>query len=422
MSRPAPPLSLRKRIAFGLTLVGVALLAALAACERRAVTTPGLAITPTATPAIEGSGEANLNVAPDGTVILSWIESADEGAHRLRFATTQGESWSDAATIAAGSGWFVNWADFPTVAVTADGTMYAHWLAKTGEDTYAYGVNVATSRDGGRTWGEAIVPHDDGTQTEHGFVSMAGWDDSRVLAIWLDGRNYAGENPTKEMTLRSALVAPDGELTSELVVDGRACDCCQTALVRTNNGALAAYRDRSDDEVRDISVARYDGAAWSTPRTINDDNWRIEGCPVNGPALHSDGARVAAAWFTAAGDVSQVLVALSDDEGATFSPPVRVDDGDPSGRTDIVLVPNGGALVVWLERVGEDAQIQVRYVRPDGTAGLSVPVAPSNPGRGSGFPHVAVSGDRVYFAWTEMGDISHVRSAVLSLAGSRLMD
>src|SRR5262245_41759050 len=68
-------------------------------------------------PAAAGSGEPNLAVGPDGRVLLSWIEPAGEGAHGLRFsARTTGGAWSAPQTIATGPGWFVNWADFPSVA------------------------------------------------------------------------------------------------------------------------------------------------------------------------------------------------------------------------------------------------------------------------------------------------------------------
>jgi hypothetical protein len=128
-------------------------------------------------PAAAGSGEPNLAVLHDGRVLLSWIEPAGADGHRLRYAArAKGGAWSAPATIAEGKDWFVNWADFPSVATMPDGTLFAHWLARSGAGSYAYDVRVTVSRDSGTSWSPAVVPHRDGTETEHGFVSMAPWN------------------------------------------------------------------------------------------------------------------------------------------------------------------------------------------------------------------------------------------------------
>jgi hypothetical protein len=140
-------------------------------------------------PAAPGSGEPNLALAPDGRALLSWLEPAGEAGQRLRFAArSPGGAWSAAETIAQGRDWFVNWADFPSVAALPDGTLFAHWLARSGPGTFAYDVRVAASRDAGKSWRPAVIPHRDGTQTEHGFVSMTPWDRGAMGLVWLDGR------------------------------------------------------------------------------------------------------------------------------------------------------------------------------------------------------------------------------------------
>ena len=184
------------------------------------------------TPAARGSVTPNLSVGAAGELYLSWLEPAADGRHALRFARRDGDEWAAPRTIASGDDWFVNWADFPSLVVMADGAMAAHWLQKSGRGTYAYDVCIARSRDGGASWGEAFRPHRDGTQTEHGFVSMLGRDDGSLAVIWLDGREMKADghgHGTGQMTLRSARVAPDGELHEETVLDKRVCECCQTA-------------------------------------------------------------------------------------------------------------------------------------------------------------------------------------------------
>ena len=87
-------------------------------------------------PAGRGSGQPNLAVAPDGRLYLSWIEPLGEGRFSLRFALKEGEGWSAPRVIAEGANWFVNWADFPSMVALPDGSLAAHWLVKSGSETF----------------------------------------------------------------------------------------------------------------------------------------------------------------------------------------------------------------------------------------------------------------------------------------------
>jgi hypothetical protein len=145
---------------------------------------------------------------------------------------------------------------------------------------------------------------------------------------------------------------------------------------------------------------------------VRRDGWRIDACPVNGPAVAAEGERVAVAWFTAAADTPRVRVAFSGDAGDTFGAPVRVDAGDPTGRVDVELLPGGSALVSWLERTeGGGAEVLARVVSPGDQAGTPLVVASSTAERAGGFPRMARSGEWIIFAWTEPGDSPRVRVA-----------
>jgi hypothetical protein len=369
-------------------------------------------------PAAPGSGEPNLAAGPDGATYLSWIEPTGGAGHALRFSVRSGEGWSEPRTIAQGKGWFVNWADFPAVLALADGTLAAHWLERSGPGTYAYDVRLALSRDGGRTWSDGLVPHRDGTPTEHGFVSLFPWEGGRAGLVWLDGRQTGGHGghgagAAAAMALMHTTVGPEGALGPEVVLDARVCDCCQTSAARARDALVVAYRDRSEAEVRDIATVRYADGRWSEPVVLGADRWTISGCPVNGPAVAADGARVAVAWFSAPEEKGRVQVAFSPDSGRSFGTPVRVDDGRPLGRVDVVLSPGGAALVSWLEQVERGAEVRVRTVSPAGSRGPALTVAPSSEARSSGFPRLERSGDAVVVAWRDTAEPPRVRTAVI---------
>jgi len=370
----------------------------------------------------------NLALGADGRALLTWIEKEDGAGASVKFAVREQGVWSEARTIRTSDRLFVNWADFPSSVEMADGTVAAHWLEKTAAATYAYHVMLSFSSDGGLTWTEPVRAHDDDSPTEHGFASMVPWGEGAAIA-WLDGQamhipdTYGGEGSADEeggiagaMSVRFRTLAPDGTLGPEVLLDDRTCECCQTALAQVSDGLVAAYRDRSDEEIRDIAVVRGAGEAWTAPSHLSQDGWMIPGCPVNGPQLSADGQLLTAAWYTGAGGEPQTYVAFSEDGGATFSDRIRVDEGLPLGRVDIELLDDGSAIVVWLETTDETGRVLARRVTASGELGEPVVVSDTSGERASGFPRLVRIADELIFAWTlpeEDGGV-RVRSIAIS--------
>ena len=356
-------------------------------------------------PAGAGSGQPNLTVAPNGRVYLSWIERLAENRFLLRFSVKEKDSWSTPRVIAEGENWFVNWADFPSMIALKDGSLAAHWLVKSAPGTYDYNVTISRSFDSGKTWEKPFIPHRDGVQAEHGFVSLLQAKDGSLAAIWLDGREMKAAKESHDhghgdMTLRYVKIKRDGTLTDESLLDTKVCECCQTSAVMTSEGAVAVYRDRSDDEMRDISIVRLRNGKWSEPKTLFPDNWKINGCPVNGPSIAAAGRRVAVAWFTGVNNQSRVKLVFSRDAGATFDAPIIADDGNPIGRVETLLLDDGSALVVWLEKLSDGGAVRVRRIHPNGKRDEAVTIAPSGTARSNGFPQIARAGKTLVFVWT----------------------
>lgn len=403
----------------------LAVLAALAACA------PG-DFAPTAeieTPVAAGSGQPFLAVGTDG-VWMSWTEPAPSG-HRVAVSRfdARADSWSLPKTVVEGDGFFVNWADFPSIRIVRD-HLVVHWLWRGGQGTYDYGVRLAWSGDGGSTWTEPWTPHEDATPTEHGFVSIFETEQG-AWAAWLDGRAMIA--PGGPMSVRARMLPLPGSTgpgvpNAETIVDARACECCQTDAVVAGGVPVLVFRDRAEGEVRDIHVSRWiaaaDGApAWTTSVPVHEDGWVIGGCPVNGPAMDARGEEVAVAWFTAPEGEARVHVAFSDDAAASFGPPARVDLGQPLGRVDVVMLDDGSALMTWLERTGGGTTILSRRVAKNGAAGDVRPLADSDAARASGFPRIARLGaDRLMVAWTDPSGEGRVRASVFNLGGWGAVD
>ena len=340
-------------------------------------------------------------------IVMSWLEPHGDG-HALKFSIFKDGTFSRPREIARGKDWFANWADTPRIHVRTDGTWLAHWLEKSAKAPYAYDIQVVHSTNAGKRWSPPSTPHTDGTPTEHGFVSYFPGRDGRTGMVWLDGRETKPTSGDEHahagaMTLRTALIGADGKAGSERLIDRRVCDCCQTASAVTAIGPIVAYRNRTEDEIRDISIVRRTAGGWTEPRRVNADGWQIGGCPVNGPAMIARGTRVIVAWFTMAEGVPRVHLAISEDAGESFGEPFTHSPGNALGRVQLAWTRNGFA-AGWMEERDGSARMRLAQYSSDGSLESDRVLTRVDRGRVSGFPQIAVFDDHLLVAWTTAAD------------------
>jgi hypothetical protein len=286
------------------------------------------------------------------------------------------------------------------VRALADGTLVAHWEERLGadEDSDASKVMLSWSKDQGRTWSRPVSPHHDGTNTEHGFVSLFQAPGAGLGLVWIDGRATNPGTESGDMSLRASVYDAAGKQLRETVVVPRVCECCSTAAADTSDGVLVAFRNRSATEVRDIYVTRFAEGRWSAPVNVHADGWMIEACPINGPSVAAKGRDVAVAWFMAKNDQGRAFVAFSHDAGRTFGPPVRVDDAGSLGRLGVQLLDDGSAAVIWIEKSSQRSQFRVRIINPAGSRSAPVTIADTE---GSRYPRIARDHDELLFSWVD---------------------
>ena len=176
---------------------------------------------------------------------------------------------------------------------------------------------------------------------------------------------------------------------------------------------MAAYRNRTEVEIRDIYVARLENGQWHVGVPVAEDGWEIAGCPVNGPAIDARDNDVAVAWFTAAKGDTKVRFARVADAGKSFGTAIDIATDRPIGRVDTVLLKDGSALVSWLRSAsGSEGEICIRHVKADSKPGREIVVATTAAGRMSGFPQMVLQGKTVVIAWTDVVDeATQVRTA-----------
>ena len=343
------------------------------------------------------------------TTTLSWMERAEKGA-TLKFARYQDGKWRDITAVTRDERMFVNWADKPAVTPLGGASFLAHWLRYSADGRYSYDVMLSQSTDDGESWGEPFSPHDDGTPTEHGFVSLYPDDDDTGL-IWLDGRN----TPDAGMSLRTANIGKDGTVSNAAELDDLVCDCCQTDVAVSSDGPVAVYRDRSPDEVRDIYVARRVDGTWQPGVAVADDGWVIKGCPVNGPAIDALGRFVVVTWFSAANDKPLVQAAVSTNAGRSFGEPVVIAQRKALGRVGLAIVNEHSYVVSWMESDGNGSfDIQLRGLTADGQLGNVWNVGKTS--EMMTVPQLVRHNDKLVMAWTDsIADVSQVVSVRMQL-------
>lgn len=349
-------------------------------------------------PSGAGSLQAHWGVTGDGGVLLSWLEKAQDGSLSLRYATQHGGKWSESRTIIAKRQFFRQPAESPSVISFQNGSLLAEWVELPGSGE-AENLYVSASKDG-VAWTAPVMAHKDRSPVQHALASMAPSGDQEASLVWLEA--LKGEDAPS--ALKRTVVSSDGKIVKEETLDADVCTCCPTSIVRTQKGLLVAYRDHTAQDIRDISVIRFEGGKWLPSKTLNPDKWEINACPVNGAAAAVSGDRVAIAWYTEAQDSPRTQVIFSNDSGATFAKPIQVSTGNSFGHVSVVLEDQSAALVSWLEegKGSDGVRLLARRIPATGSLGPLTEVAQGT--RSSiGYPRLVHAGADTWIAWGNSG-------------------
>ncbi len=226
-------------------------------------------------------------------------------------------------------------------------------------------IKTARSTDGGRTFSDATslqseAPGDRGWQAaaidQRGALHTI-WLDHRGMAAGAGHEGHKGEHDGVAMAQRSALYyAPAGGIERELFRG--VCYCCKTMLAVGPRGQIyAAWRHVFAGNMRDIAftASRDGGATFAPLLRVHEDQWSINGCPDDGPAVAVDRAgTVHLVWPTVLNGEEGALLYATSKDGQRFSAPVRVPTrGAPKPSHPQIAVNAGGAVMIaWDEVIG----------------------------------------------------------------------
>ena len=347
------------------------------------------------------NAQPNL-VSSNGSLTLSWISSKEENKASLNYSRYMEGRWIKPQVIASGSDWFINWADFPAHAINQDLIITSH-LKKSASGTYTYDVILNLQKLSGEKIRENFLLNTDGVKAEHGFVSIMANNEKGFFITWLDGRNTIGkklEGDHKPMTIRFAEITDKGDVIKESELDASTCDCCQTSIAITNDGPIVVYRDRSEEEVRDIYSVKNINGTWEKPNAVHDDGWIINGCPVNGPKVAVSSKNLAVSWFTVSNNHPLVNVSFSKNNGNSFGAPLKVNDHDAIGRVDVAFLNDEEVIVSYMEVDDIGTYLRIKKVSFDGKISEPITISKIDGGRNTGVPQLEIIDSEIFIVWT----------------------
>jgi hypothetical protein len=300
-------------------------------------------------------------------------------------------------------------------------------------------LRVVTSADDGKTWTAPVTVTDGDVFGSHSFHALHASTDGSIYVSWLGKPDTpaAGANPAKSAAahdMASMAGMPgmsdmggmhaasaswitrstDGGKTwsPRVRVDmGEACPCCRTGLATSKDGALyMSWRHVFPGNIRDIVVARSNdhGATWSAPVRVHADDWKFDACPHAGPAIATDDdGTLHVTWWTGKEGSAGVFYARSTDGGKTFDQPIPLGVATYSrpAHVQMALASNNRVVVTWDDGTKQVPQVVVR-VSHDGGAHFSDASVLSAADRAATFPVLGIAGDSLSVAWSEVSATS----------------
>lgn len=367
-------------------------------------------------------------ISPSGTQAVAWVSAPHGGTDGRLYVSVAGapptEIRDTLGPIEA------HGEAPPKLAYAPDGSLFAAYTVGkvvAGERFPRSALRLVSSRDGGRTWTAPVTVTDGAIFGSHSFHALHVADDGTVYVSWLgkSDRDTSAESmeAMSEMSGMSHSMhgghdasaawisrSTDGgkTWTPRVRVDmGEACPCCRTALATSKDGTLfMAWRHVFPGSVRDIVVARSTdhGATWSAPVRVNADDWTFDACPHAGPAIAVDANNTLhVAWWTGKEGRAGVFYARSADGGKSFSGVTALGAAKYSrpAHVQMALASNDRLVVAWDDGTKQIPQVMVR-VSNDGGSHFADATAVSAAGRAASFPVLAVHGDSLAVAWSEV--------------------
>ncbi|HEX5631983.1 MAG TPA: sialidase family protein [Gemmatimonadales bacterium] len=354
--------------------------------------------------------------APDGARVVSWVSAPGGGAEgvlNVSVTPMDAAGAEPTVTIRDTLGPIEPHGEAPPqLAADSTGRLYALYAVGKevpGQRFPVSALRLVRSEDGGRSWSAPVTVNEAGRHGDfgaHNFHALLALPDGRLVATWLlNDRGVSGVAMS-----RSRDYGRTWEPT-RMVYREPTCPCCRTAIAAAPDGSLyLAWRAIFAGDVRDVVVMRSPdgGDTWGAPVKPREDGWVFPGCPHAGPSLKVDAAgAVHIAWWQGKAGEAGVYYARSTDGGRSFAAqPIATAERSSPAHVQLALRRDGRVAVAWDDGHSPLPRVLLRR-SVDGGRHFGVAMLLSDDQAAATFPVLAVVGDSLCVAWSQMTEAAH---------------
>ena len=292
----------------------------------------------------------------------------------------------------------------PKIAIAQNGNIYVTWTQAL-PTTYSGYIWFSRSIDGGRTFSQPSIVHQDRAEITHRFDALAVSPSGRIYVAWVDKRDLIAAKKAKQAYDGAAIyyaVSDDQGVSfgAEQKVADSSCECCRIAMIANEKGdAVMMWRHLFDGGVRDHAIAKIDvNEKYPKIHRASFGQWKINACPHHGPAFAKGGDwGYHMAWFDG-GDKAGLFYARMDGEAWVSSPAKRFGDANSQAGHPALISDGEQVWLVWKEMT--DTASLVKLVKSsDGGRAWEVPFVISQTKGKSDYPQLLLKNGQAYLAW-----------------------
>lgn len=290
--------------------------------------------------------------------------------------------------------------DRPQIAFGPEGEIYLLWTRKL-DVPWTGHIRFSRSLDGGQTFSKPVNVNDDAAVIAHRFPTFRVNRRGEIFVAWIDKRDVEAARAAGTDYAGAALyyaVSRDrgAHFSASRKLADHSCECCRIAMELDARGLpVIFYRHVFPGQIRDHAIIRFSDPDTPLPlRRATHDDWEINGCPHQGPALARSGDALHLAWFTA-GPKRQGLFYARREDDKTGTP---MSFGRAGAEHAAVAALGETVVLAWKAFADDRTHLYVRR-STDGGQSWEPAAAIAGTAGASDHPLLVSDGRQIYLSW-----------------------